>query len=349
MFKQVIAVGILALSSLGMAAVLPPAVVPSKVVSFKNWAVGCDNGGDCQAVSLAPEGELDGAIDISIGRNAALNDTLSINLSDYSTTSERYRILIDNRVVETGVIPKTAGITIIGANAAKLARAMARGSNLRLVDGDGQDLGKVSLAGISASFRYIDAAQGRAGSRGAIVAKGRKRSAVRQSIVPVVMAKRIAPSEQLPDTAALVALSEGSPCAAKRVGTTEDSAYSLGPTQALILLNCGNGAYNYSYGAYVGNRDAAGKWTFAPAAFDYAPNRLDETSELALLVNAQWDSKTQTVSGYAKGRGIGDCGASQQHVWDGGSFRLIQARVMDECRGSLDWITVWRAKVSLSG
>ena len=339
-----------------MAAVSAPAVVPSKVVSFKNWAVGCDNGGDCQAVSLAPESELDGAIDISIGRNAALNDTLSINLSDYSTSSNRYRILVDNRIVDTGAIPKNigavpknSGITIIGADAIKLARAMARGSNLRLVDGDGQNLGKVSLAGISASFRYIDAAQGRAGSRGAIVAKGRKRSAVRQSIVPVVMAKRIAPSEQLPDTAALVALSEGSPCAAKRVGTTEDSAYSLGPTQALILLNCGNGAYNYSYGAYVGNRDAAGKWTFAPAAFDYAPKRLDETSELALLVNAQWDSKTQTVSGYAKGRGIGDCGASQQHVWDGGSFRLIQARVMDECRGSLDWITVWRAKVSLSG
>ena len=332
-----------------MAAVPAPAVVPSKVVSFKNWAVGCDNGGDCQAVSLAPESELDGAIDISIGRNAALNDTLSINLSDYSTTSERYRILIDNRVVETGVIPKSSGITIIGADAIKLARAMARGSNLRLVDGDGQDLGKVSLAGISASFRYIDAAQGRAGSRGAIVAKGRKRSAVRKSIVPVITAKRIAPSEQLPDTAALVALSEGSPCAVKRVGTTEDAAYSLGPTQALVLLNCGSGAYNYLYGAYVGNRDAAGKWTFAPAAFDYAPKRLDETSELALLVNASWDSRTQTVSGYAEGRGIGDCGASQQHVWDGGSFRLIQARVMDECRGSLDWITVWRAKVSLSG
>lgn len=328
----------------------PPVVTPAKVANFKNWAVGCDNGLACEAVSLAPESAPDGAVALAISRKAGLNDMLSINLSGFSTQSDRFRILVDNRVVDTGNMVAGSGtIAITGPKAAKLARAMVRGVNLLLADGDGQDLGKVSLAGVSASFRYIDAAQGRTGSRGAIVAKGRKRSAVKESIVPLVTAKRIMPSEQLPDAAALVALSEGSPCAAERFGATEDSAYSLGPTQALVLLNCGSGAYNFSVGAYVGNRDDAGKWTFAPASFDYAPNRLSENSNLALLVNADWDSQTQTISSHAKGRGIGDCGSSQQYVWDGSSFRLIQANAMDECRGSLDWITVWRAEVSLTG
>lgn len=350
MLKQLIAGGTLAFSGLGMAAAPAVTVTPATVANFKNWAVGCDNGLACEAVSLVPESAANDVIAMGISRKAGLSDTLSIALSGFTTQSNRYRIFIDNRVVETGAMVAGSGtIAIAGADAAKLARAMVRGVNLLLVDGDGQDLGKVSLGGVSASFRYIDAAQGRAGSRGAIVAKGRKRSTVKESVIPVVTAKRIIPSEQLPDTAALVALSEGSPCAAERFGATEDSAYSLGPTQALVLLNCGSGAYNFSVGAYIGNRDEAGKWTFAPAAFDYAPNRLGENSNLVLLVNADWDSQTQTISSYAKGRGIGDCGSSQQYVWDGGSFRLIQANAMGECRGSLDWITVWRAEVSLSG
>jgi Protein of unknown function (DUF1176) len=66
-----------------------------------------------------------------------------------------------------------------------------------------------------------------------------------------------------------------------------------------------------------------------------------------LLVNSDWDAATQTISSYAKGRGLGDCGSSESWVWDGTSFRLTRATVMGECRGSLDWIPVWRAEVRL--
>jgi hypothetical protein len=39
----------------------------------------------------------------------------------------------------------------------------------------------------------------------------------------------------------------------------------------------------------------------------------------------------------------GDCGDSQQYVWDGATFRLVEWKVMGECRGSGEWLTVWRA------
>jgi Protein of unknown function (DUF1176) len=44
-----------------------------------------------------------------------------------------------------------------------------------------------------------------------------------------------------------------------------------------------------------------------------------------------------------KGRGLGDCGSSQNFVWDGTMFRLVEARVMGECRGAADFLTVFRA------
>jgi hypothetical protein len=62
------------------------------------------------------------------------------------------------------------------------------------------------------------------------------------------------------------------------------------------------------------------------------------------LTNGGWDAKTRTLSSYAKGRGIGDCGVSQTYAWDGTRFRLIDQNVMGECRGSIDYITVWTAR-----
>ncbi|MFY0010917.1 DUF1176 domain-containing protein, partial [Acinetobacter baumannii] len=43
-------------------------------------------------------------------------------------------------------------------------------------------------------------------------------------------------------------------------------------------------------------------------------------------------------------RGVGDCGLGARYVWDGTRFRLIEMRMMDECRGSTNWLTVWRAE-----
>jgi hypothetical protein len=49
------------------------------------------------------------------------------------------------------------------------------------------------------------------------------------------------------------------------------------------------------------------------------------------------------LSSLAKGRGIGDCGASENYVWDGGEFRLIESRAMHVCRGAWEWIRLWEA------
>ena len=66
-----------------------------------------------------------------------------------------------------------------------------------------------------------------------------------------------------------------------------------------------------------------------------------------LLINADWDPATQIMSSYAKGRGPGDCGNSTSYLWDGEQFRLLSAQGMEQCRGSLDWQTLWQAEAKL--
>lgn len=321
--------------------------------TFKDWTVGCDNGLACQAVALMPEGSVGDGLSVVITRSEGSASPLVIELSGFTAKAERYRVVIDGRVAQAGaMVAGSETIKLEGPSALKLGRAMARGKALRVIDGGGADFGSVSLSGVSAALRYIDAQQGRNGSRGAVVATGRKAATAKKVELPVITVKKIAPTDALPDTPALVSLSENSPCAADRFGSTEDTAYSLGQgtggAQALVLLNCGAGAYNFSSGVYVGQRNNAGKWTFEPARFDYGASGFSSDSKIPILVNADWDAATQTISSYAKGRGLGDCGSSESWVWDGAMFRLTRAAAMGECRGSIDWIPLWRAEVRLT-
>jgi len=51
------------------------------------------------------------------------------------------------------------------------------------------------------------------------------------------------------------------------------------------------------------------------------------------------------LTGYAKGRGLGDCGLVQSLVWDGTRLRLTEQSEMRECRGNPNYLTTWRTRV----
>jgi Protein of unknown function (DUF1176) len=329
-----------------------PLPTPGKIMTYKDWTVGCDNGLACQAVALKPDGPWDDGLSVVITRKAGLQALPAVEISGFPTKLGRFRLLLDGKAVETGTIETGAeSITFTDGKAIKLSRALAKGSSLSLVDASGAKFGAASLSGIAAALRYVDSTQGRAGSKGAILATGARKASVKKAVLPVLEARKIKPSDMLPDASALVALSEGSPCAQERFGSTEDTAYSLGNgpagAQSLVMLNCGAGAYNFSSGIYVGQRSAAGKWNFEPAKFDYGASGFSPDSKIPILVNADWDAATQTISSFSKGRGVGDCGSSESWVWDGAVFRLTSATAMGECRGSVDWIPIWRAEVKL--
>ena len=316
---------------------------------FRSWAVACDNALTCEAINLPPENEQDDALAVVIRKGYRPGDALSVSISGFETTNDRYHLKVDGRETDSGPLaPFQREILLADKEALKIVRALARGNRFVLLDGAGTRLGSGSLAGSAAALKYIDAIQNRIGSKDALAGGGRKSTKPAWLPLPVVKAIRIGTTAPIPGTPELIDLIEKSPCRDERFGVTEDSAYSLGRSsgnaRAMVLISCGSGAYNMSHTPYVGTQNASGKWFFEPAKFDYATEPADGPK---LLVNASWDPQKQQLDSFSKARGVGDCGNAESYIWDGTMFRLTSAIGMDECRGSLNWLTLWRADVEL--
>jgi Protein of unknown function (DUF1176) len=340
-----------------LAATLLPQTVSAEIrlgeqKFFKDWGVACDNTLSCEAVAFQREANLDDVeLSLKVARDSR-DSTITVTLIGEASKSDRYRLIVDGRTVDSGSMA-TAGdgtVTISGAAALKVTRALARGNMLRLEDGQGTVLGRTSLRGSSAALLHIDTVQNRAGTPDALVAVGRKSLRPKWMPAPVIEATRIGTIGPVPDATAIVGLVESSGCAADRNGVTEDSAHSLGTrdgmAKALVLVSCGSGAYNLGSVGYIGMQAANGRWSFEPARYDFAPVPPDDKG-IIYLINAGWTEEAQQLSSYSKARGIGDCGSNENYVWDGSMFRLVEAYGMDQCRGSLDWMRVWRADVRL--
>lgn len=317
----------------------------------KDWAVACDNRLWCEAVSLVPENASLEGISLLVRREG--NGGLTLYASGFQSKSDRYRMLIDGRIADTGpILPDADGsLKVTGKDALRLARHLGFGRKMQLFDGNGVELGKVSLAGSQAAFRHMDSVQKQLGSQAALVNPGTKGARVLSVAAPTIMAKRIRPTKSTPDPATLVSLVESSSCREERYGVTEDTAHSLGVVdgraRALVLISCGSGAYNFASAAYIGEEGSDGKWAFSPARFDFGASVRTSDKKLQLLVNASWSPESQMLSSFAKGRGLGDCGNSETYMWDGVMFRLTSAFGMEQCRGSMEWMKLWHAEVKL--
>lgn len=315
---------------------------------FKDWAVACDNALTCEAINLPDAIENNDALAVVLRRGYRPGDELSISISGFSTSNDRYRLRVDGKDADTGTLTANQSeIVLTEKEALKVARALARGKAFALIDGDGKRLGNGSLAGSTAALQFVDSIQNRTGTADALASAGRKAARPKWAPLPVVRAQRIGSSAPIPGTAEMIDLIEKSPCSEQRFGVTEDAAYSLGKMsgvpRALVLISCGNGTYNMVHAPYVGTKNAAGKWIFEPARFDFVANKEDPP----LLVNASWEPQKQQLDSFSKGRGLGDCGNAESYVWDGTMFRLISAIGLSECRGSTNWLTLWRAEVEL--
>lgn len=286
---------------------------------FDDWAVACDNVRRCEATALqAPEQFGDAPSQMLITRDAS---AFTIAIDPAELVRGPVTLLVDGTQVASGAIAENYRVQ--GAPAEALAKAMTAGQWLELRRGS-KLLGRISLAGLSATLRYIENEQ----SGGAAAA------------LPTVPAMRAAPgAADSPTPAVLGELAKLGDCDLSVMpGDLPVERYRLDAATTLVLIPCGTGAYNYNSAAFI-LRGGKG----APAEFDTPPD-WQEGDGPGILTNASFatiDGPVLTSS--AKGRGLGDCGSSQSWVWDGSRFRMIEARVLGECRGSVNWLTVFRA------
>lgn len=322
---------------------------PGPIKTFGAWVAACDNARHCEMTSIWPddnqpeEGSPYDQVSVSIERAAGPGGAFSVEIQlPGNSGSDRVQVSTE-RGFSIWAVPKNDLLRFTGVQAAQIVAAMIDGTDLR-VGGELDVTGMASLKGSSAAFRFIDAEQGRAGTVTAAVAKGPKPANavstapglprvayIRPVGVPMTLSGgMLATLEQMSECGSVYEGGEGEP--------PKPETFALGEGKTLVLVPCGSGAYNFSTAPFILSLGSS----LARATFDVTPGMSPDGPPE--LVNATFDAKTGRLESHAKGRGIGDCGGAEAYVWDGTMFRLVEARSMPECRGSVNWLTTWRAE-----
>ena len=322
----------LLLAAAGAAPGPAPAAAPGEIKTFRDWTVGCDNGRACQAVGLMPENDMEAAT-AAVSRSAepGAAPVAWLNVREGTPAAA----IVDGRRFPLRPSPADAGFR--PADAAAFVAALAAGRSAAVTDAAGKKLGALSVAGLSAALLYMDEKQGRLGTVTALVRKGpAPASAVppAPALPVIVSAPASSKPARRPTPAQIKSARAGNACDDPSAEQPpQASRLDAATTLVLVPLACGSGAYNFLSIPLL--LDESGK---------ARPVKLVPGEE-AGLYNAEWDAKARRLGTYMKGRGLGDCGTTQTFAWDGSRFRLAEQTEMGECRGSLDYITTWRARV----
>lgn len=336
MIRMSLAVSVALIATTATAAT-PDMPRPGKLKLFRDWIVACDNGRGCEAASLAAEESALQDVGLIVTRDGA--GRVTVRIRDMTGKAKTASVRVDGRTVASTPLDRDGEGEWQGASASALVAAIARGKRATLLTPAAHPL---ALSGAAAAFRYMDDRQGRAGTTSALIARGAKRYRGTAPALPVVqvVTPPPGPAPVIPATAISEArrrygcvIDDGSPFSA--------DAHRLDRRNALVLMSCGAGAYNYLVKPLIW-RDGR----LSPAAFDFAYHFGEEpdSGQPEILVNVEW-SRDGRLSSWGKGRGLGDCGDAQQFGWDGTRFRLLHAAQMTECRGAIDTLTVWRTRV----
>lgn len=311
---------------------------PGTLKTFGDWTVGCDNGRTCKAVALVPEGEdRETYLLLSIDRGPSTAARAQLRWDMPDGPARRTVLTIERQAVAKTSVPAVVLEPTITA-------ALVKGARVEVTTEDGKTIGSASLSGLAAALRYIDDRQKRVGTVTALVAKGAAAQVAPPPPLPVVIVPP--PGTRPPRVLSVARVTKLiGPDKAKCTYSTnriEPEAYRLDARTSLVTVvhPCGNGAYNIFYSALL--VDEAGNARAASFDTDLPKPKEGWNDGLA---NGGYDPKTGRLYKFMKARGLGDCGSFGEYVWDGKRFRLTERSDMGECRGSLDYITTWRAIV----
>lgn len=263
----------------------------------------------------------------SVGISIDGRTVLQIPVSDLSYRAAVYEYIFDDEEQISALIAE--------AKAGRELRVTYRSRGL--------DTGSsFSLSGFVAGLIFMDEVQGRVGREDAIQAEG---AAQGDQGAPV---RAIAAISDLPFQ--LRGEFRDSPDAA--CGAMDDEVFAnLGGFEAhsggdtwLIGLPCGmGGAYNQPY-AFWERIGSSLRMVPLPVMTEEGPS----TDNVAW--NISWDQDKQELSGFFKGRGLGDCGVYNRWTWrewtKGHVFILAESRAKGDCDGDPaggpeNWPALW--------
>ena len=333
----------LAAASAAASAAAPEAAASARL--FREWVVGCDNGGACTAIALADMASPDRPVTMAVSIPAGGAAEPDVEIRFWEGTAAAVRI--DGTDFPLVAQPDAEGLPVVRPLEPRaFLQAIRRGREALLLDAQGEVFGRLSTDGATAALLHIDERHGRIGTVTAFVRPGPNgpEAVPAPPALPVVRAAAL--SDAPPRAFAKAQADRIRADLCKDIGLEEedwgetevvrlDAAHSL----ALVSSRCWSGAYNIGTLLLVAKDE--GPWV--PATFDVPPDPDAEGMEKAILFNPWWENgRLETLF---KGRGLGDCGTREAFVWDGARFRLVERAEMPECRGSVDFIPLFRAEV----
>jgi hypothetical protein len=116
----------------------------------------------------------------------------------------------------------------------------------------------------------------------------------------------------------------------------QSETYQLNASKQLVIIPCYMGAYQGSSRAYVVSNGTHIEQVMV-LAHDESAKAVTATLD---LTSADYDEKTKTLSTFAKGRGIGDCGQASQSKVIADEYtvtvKTVQIVSKAECDGDFD-------------
>jgi hypothetical protein len=329
---------------------------PGKLKVYGDWIVGCDNFNSCHATSLIPQDPgAEGASDasggalVSVKRDAAERAFPVIAISIISGLDDGplvnvAQLMVDDRKLDVAFEFEQGIIKLAPCSGGALIQKLLAGKTLDLLDDQGDIITSASLVGLRDALRDMDFRQKREGTSFALIEKGSRRYVGPASVQPYPVIRIPDPTVKSP---ARLTVSAGETARAfYKCPGTDDVMRSReikyvrldrNSTLAIIPALCGTSAYNST--VRVAILDNVGR--IRAPRFD-----MREAGQIPdQFINGWWDESKALLSSYVKARGIGDCGLAERYAWDGQRFRLAERKAMSECRGSIDYITTWRANI----
>lgn len=316
---------------------------PAEVRTFQDWTVACDNGLACEAVALLPaDVEWEEWVTLMLRRGAGPGDRPELILQGIEQAPSA--LLADGRAIPARFSGTDDGF-VVQADERALIEALISGHLLTVRVPNTARHWSVSLAGSGAAMLYMDERQRRLDTVTALVRRG---SAPASAVPPPppLPQVRIAPAATdrplAIDTALVARFRRQFECEEYDTrGPEAVETEQIATGRTLVLIPCGSGAYNFSSVPLIAQR-RGGRVVAEVAAFDHQWGIAAEGHPT--LVNASWDPEARRLREYSKARGLGDCGSRSEYAWDGTRFRLVRQEEMEECRGSLYYVTTWRAE-----
>jgi hypothetical protein len=327
---------------------------PGSLSGHGDWVVGCDNTRSCTAVSLTSSDLGDDQATMVIRRGGWAQDAPSVSIVLASDSRADIAGIAGVAVTRDGAAPPPGILPLVaGAGALRFARPgiddrhfIARAlehTEAVLVDADHARRAGTSLQGLRAALARMDALQHRSGGPTALVDPSGRATPPPPPPAPLIRrpAAGAAPPTR-PTEAAIQALrlAHGDDCAAPpgrdHIRPTDFVRLDARTTLALIDPVCEGGTYNrLRIALLIDEAGAARRPRIEAPMHAEAPH---------LLVNPWWDPDARVLGTNGRGRGLGDCGVVQRHVWDGARLRLVEQQEMSACRGAHIFIRTWTAR-----